>query len=110
MSATTNYLPATERAVAALGAQIASARRELGWTQEELAGRLGVTRHLVARIEAGSLATTIGVAFEAAVICGVQLFGVDAAELGHVVERERARVALLPARVRTRVPVISNDF
>lgn len=110
MSTSKSYLPATEFAAATLGAQIVAARRQLGWTQDELAGRLGVTRHLVARIEAGSLSATLGVAFEAAVTCGVQLFGVDATELSRVADRERDRVALLPARVRMRVPVIPNDF
>ena len=103
-------LPATERAAAALGAQIVAARRELGWTQSQLAGRLGVTRHLVAKVEGGSTSATIGVALEAAIVCGVRLFGADRDDLPLVAEREQARAALLPASVRHRTPVIPNDF
>lgn len=104
------YLPATREALAALGAQIAAARRELRWTATELAGRLGVTPSVVSRIEAGAPGTAIGTVLEAAVVCGVPLFGVDARDLGTVADRERARVALLPQRVRPRTPEISDDF
>lgn len=76
------YLPATLDAVQALGAQVAAARRELGWTAAELAGRLGVTPALVSRIEKGAPGTAIGTVLEAAVVCGVPLFGVDATDLG----------------------------
>lgn len=105
-----SYLPATEQAAAALGAQIAAARRELGWTQEQLAGRLGVTRHLVARIEGGSPSAGLGVALEAAIVCGVPLFGVEREELSRVARHEQDRAALLPARVRQRTPAVPHDF
>jgi transcriptional regulator with XRE-family HTH domain len=104
------YLSATEQAAVALGAQIAGARRELGWTQDQLAGRLGVSRQLVAKIEGGSTGATLGSVLEAAIVCGVQLFGVGRDDLPLVAERERARAALLPSRVRHQTPAISNDF
>lgn len=105
-----SYLPATREAVNALGAQIAAARRELGWTAQDLAQRLGVTAQLVGRIERGSAGTSIGTVIEAAVLCGIPLFGVDAADLGQVAGRARARLALLPERVRPRVLELDNDF
>lgn len=104
------YVPATLEAVEALGAQIAAARRELGWTAADLAGRLGVTPQLVGRIERGSPGTAIGTVLEAAVVCGVPLFGVDAAHLGRAADQARARLALLPERVRVRTPELDNDF
>lgn len=104
------YLPASREALDALGAQIAAARRDLGWSATDLAGRLGVTRSVVSRIEVGAPATAIGTVLEAAVVCGVPLFGVDARDLSAVADRERARVALLPRRVRPRTPWISDDF
>ena len=104
------YLPATEQAAVALGAQIARARRELGWTQDDLAGRLGVSRQLVARIEAGSPSSSLGSVLEAAVLCGVRLFGVDSADLTLIAENERSRAALLPNRVHAKPVVIPNDF
>jgi transcriptional regulator with XRE-family HTH domain len=104
-------LPSTRAALAALGAQIAVARRELGWTAADLAERLGVTAKVVTRIERGEPGTAIGTVFEAAVICGVPLFGVEAAGLADVAERERARLALLPQRVRRPgVTEVSDDF
>lgn len=107
---THTYLPATLDALGVLGAQIAAARRELGWTAEDLAGRLGVSAPLVSRIENGKPTTQIGTAFEAAVICGVPLFGDGTAGLAAVARRERDRVALLPSRVRRRPVQIANDF
>lgn len=104
------YLPATESALAVLGGQVAVARREIGWTAGELAERLGVTPALVARIERGAPTTSIGTVFEAAVLCGVPLFGVDATELGDLAQRQRDRVALLPARVRSSAKPVANDF
>ena len=103
-------LPATQAALVALGAQIATARREAGWTAAELAERLGVTPPVVTKIEKGSPTTTIGVVFEAAVVCGVPLFGAAPHELADVASRQRDRLALLPARVRRRAQPVSDDF
>jgi transcriptional regulator with XRE-family HTH domain len=103
-------LPGSADALAALGAQIAVARRELGWTAAQLAERLGTTRALVARIERGAPGTAIGTVFDAAVICGVPLFGAEEGELSRIAEVGRARLALLPARVRARATVIDDEF
>ncbi|SDS83879.1 Helix-turn-helix [Nocardioides scoriae] len=94
----------------ALGLQIAVARRELGWTAAELASRLGVTKQTVLRIENGSPNTAIGTALEAAVLCGIALFGPDPHDSARVADQERARLALLPARVRLNTPELDNDF
>ena len=94
------YLPATEHALSALGAQVAAARRQAGWTTADLAERLGVSRNLITRIEQGAPGTAVGTVLEAAVVCGVPLFGAEPDQLGRVAETERARLALLPERVR----------
>lgn len=104
------YLPATLDALSALGALIAAARRELGWSARELAGRLGVQPAVVSNIEKGAPGTAIGTVLEAAVVCGVPLFGADAADLGDVADRARTRLALLPRRVHRRTPEIPDDF
>jgi transcriptional regulator with XRE-family HTH domain len=104
------YLPATRRALEALGAQVGVARRELGWTAAELAERLGVNPQLIGRIEKGAPGTAIGTVFEAAILCGVPLYGVEASGLDEVAHRERDRLALLPARVRSRAPEVDDDF
>jgi transcriptional regulator with XRE-family HTH domain len=104
------YLPETRNALAILGAQIAAARRELGWTAAELAERVGVSAPLISRIENGRPTSQIGTVFEAAILCGVPLFGEDRADLGAVARSERNRLALLPARVHHRPTVIDNAF
>lgn len=107
---TRSYLPTTQHALNVLGAQIATARRELDWTAAELAERLGVTRQLVGRIERGAPGIAIGLVFEAAVLTGVPLFGVDPADLEDVADRQQARLALLPARTRSSKVEVSDDF
>lgn len=103
-------LPETQSALAALGAQIGIARRELGWTAAQLGERLGTSRALVARIERGAPGTAIGTVLDAAVLCGVPLFGVDAGGMARVAVVEQARLALLPARVHPRATTVDDDF
>ena len=103
-------LPASTAALAILGAQIAAARREVGWTAAELAGRLGVSAPLVSRIEQGHPSVQIGTVLDAAVLCGLPLFGADPAELSRLVGAERNRLALLPSRVRNPRLELSDDF
>jgi transcriptional regulator with XRE-family HTH domain len=110
MKRSRTYLPSTEHALTVLGAQIAIARRELGWTVAEFAERLGVNVELIGRIEKGAPTTAVGTVFEAAVICGVPLFGADPADLPDLAGRQRAELALLPARVRPSSPEVSDDF
>ncbi len=105
-----DYLPATLDALSALGAQIGVARRELGWSSADLADRLGVGAAVVSRIEQGVPGTSVGTVLEAAVLCGVPLFGVDATELHTVAEHTRTRLALLPQRVRVSAKEIPDDF
>jgi transcriptional regulator with XRE-family HTH domain len=38
-----------------LGQRIRDRRRELGWTQEELARRLGVRQNVISRLESGTV-------------------------------------------------------
>ncbi len=107
---TRSHLPATKAAVTALGAQIAAARRGLGWSAAELAQRVGVGAAVISHIENGRPTVAIGTVFEAAVLCGVPLFGVDRDDLGRVAEVTRARLALLPASVRSPRAEIDDDF
>lgn len=107
---TRSYLPTTQHALSLLGTQIAIARRELGWTAAEFAERLGVNAELVSRIEKGAPTTAIGTVLEAAVLCGVPLFGVDPTDLRDLSERQRTQLALLPQRVRAKSTPVSSDF
>ncbi|MDQ1294233.1 MAG: hypothetical protein QG608_2116 [Actinomycetota bacterium] len=105
-----SYLPTTTHALCVLGSQIASSRRELGWTAADLAERLGVNVQLIGKIERGSPSTTIGIVFEAAILCGVPLFGTDPSDLTDLAARERTRLALLPARVHRKKVQVSDNF
>lgn len=51
---------AVRQAVARLGANIASARVNRRWRQEDLAAKAGVTRGVIIRVEAGHLGVGIG--------------------------------------------------
>jgi transcriptional regulator with XRE-family HTH domain len=113
MKKTLTHLPATTYALKTLGAQIAVARKELGWTAAELAERLRVTPNLVSRIENGAPSTGIGTVLEAAVLCGIQLFETNPEDLramAAVAQTEQLRLALLPTRTRRKLAKVPNDF
>ena len=64
-----------------LGAQIQAARRERRWSQAELAGRAGITKPTLGKIESGDLGVAIGTVFEVATLVGVPLFHEDPVRL-----------------------------
>ena len=103
-------LPVTQDALAILGAQIAAARREIGWTAAELAARVGVSAPLISRIENGYPTSQIGTVFDAAVLCGVPLFSPDPTTVGRLAQAERTKLALMPRRVRSRSVELDDDF
>ncbi|GEP33452.1 transcriptional regulator [Nocardioides szechwanensis] len=103
-------LPATLDALAVLGAQIAAARREVGWTAAELAERVGASAPVISRIENGHATTQIGTVFDAAVLCGVPLFTPDAVTLSRLAASSRTQLALLPSRVRPQRVDLDDDF
>jgi transcriptional regulator with XRE-family HTH domain len=102
-------MPTTRAAVALLGAQIAVARKERGWTAAGLAERVGVQPQTIGRLERGEPTVALGVAFEAAVVVGVPLFAADEGELPALAAAARQRLALLPARV-AKPPVVGDNF
>lgn len=104
------YLPTTTAAVEALGAMVAEGRRQRGWTAAALAARLGTSEPTLRRIERGEPGVAIGLFFEAAVLCGVELFSAPPGELDRVAREAKLRVAVLPARVRSSPVVIDDDF
>lgn len=104
-----SFTPHTLDAAQVLGAQIAQARRERGWTAEELAERVGVSARTVSSLERGSPTVALGTVFEAATMLGVSLFGVEGPELARLARQGRDTLALLPSRVyRRRKPARDN--
>lgn len=98
---------ASQDALMVLGTQIRRARHQQGWTQTDLAGRIGVTQKTMYAIETGSPTVSIGSVFNAAFTVGVNLFGLDGADLARARRQGEETLALLPARVMH--PIAKDD-
>lgn len=108
MARARTLLPETEDALAILGMQVAAGRRRRGWTEAELAERVGVSAKTLRKVEAGDPTVALGTAFEAAALVGVPLF-TEADRLAESRDREAHRLAVLPGRVR-RDDQVDDDF
>jgi transcriptional regulator with XRE-family HTH domain len=96
--------PSTRSSLTDFGRLLATTRRERGWTQTELASRVGVSVSTLLSIEKGAPGTAIGTVFEVATILDVPLFGdLDRDLLDQ-------RFALVPARVRRPRVQLNDDF
>ena len=104
------YLPAAAAAATALGSMVSAGRRQRGWTAAEFAERLGVSAQTLRRLENGSPTVAVGLVFEAALLCGVDLFSTPSDQLDRLARDAQLRVALLPARVRPAPVSIDDDF
>ena len=98
----------TTDAARLLGLQVQEGRRLRGWTQAELAERVGVSVVTLSKVERGDPSVALGTALESAVLVGVPLFTGDAAGLRSAERQLGERLALLPERVRARP--IDDDF
>lgn len=107
---TRTYSPESRSALSTLGALVAAGRRRSGWSGSELAARLGVDAKTVTRIEHGVPTVAAGLVFDAAVLCGVELFDAAPHELPARERRAAAELALLPARTRSADVDVSDDF
>jgi DNA-binding XRE family transcriptional regulator len=100
------YLRPTRDAVELLGKLIRLGRKERKMTEEDLAGRAGISRRTLQKIERGDLKCEIGLVFEVANLVGVKLFGdEESVNLYRNKNRIDAILALLPKRVRSIVKV-----
>ncbi len=93
-----NISKPARQAVSILGQMIRAARLQRNMTAEELATRTNVSRGVIQRIEAGELGTSIGAAFEAAVVLGIPLFDIPTNALGDRLKHQQEITALLPRR------------
>jgi transcriptional regulator with XRE-family HTH domain len=100
----------TRHAAELLGQLIQIKRKERGLTSQELATRAGISRSLLQRIEKGDLSCSIGAVFEAASICGVELFEADGNKLKTHLSRSQEKLSLLPNSVRKKVKAVKDDF
>ncbi len=76
----------------------------------ELAERVGTTEFTLGKVERGDPTVSLGVAFEAATLVGVPLFNEDPSRTTLDIDRVRARIALLPHRIRARKEDVRDDF
>lgn len=101
MGSTKPLRPETLEAARLLGGRVALARRERRWTLAELAERVGVSVVTIRKVERGDPSVALGTAFEAASLLGVALFHPDPAMRSAEREVVTARLAVLPATVRS---------
>ena len=100
---------ASDDALRVLGNQIKTARKSRGWTVADLAARIGVNPRTVSAIEDGSPSVSVGNVFNAAFVIGVNLFGLEGADLARARRQGEETLALLPARVRKPIMKESAD-
>lgn len=106
-----NYARYTIAAVSVLGNLIQVERKSRKMTAQEFAGRLGVTRGTVQRLERGDPKVELGVAFEACTVLGIRLFDEDLGGITFRNEDLQKRLTLLPKYARPRRKIaIDNDF
>ncbi|WP_460832997.1 helix-turn-helix transcriptional regulator [Nocardioides hungaricus] len=91
---------ASRDALSVLAAQVKRARLERGWTQRDLAARLGVDARTLSAVENGSPNVAVGTVFNAAFTVGVNLFGLEGDDLALARRRGEETLALLPKQVR----------
>ena len=101
------YSAATRQLCALLGSEVARVRRERRWSQAELAERIGVSLGTLSAIERGSTSVSLGSAFEAAYVLGLDLFGGTEAAAARAADNRRV-LQLLPQRVRE--ANVDDDF
>lgn len=93
-----------------LGKQIKLGRKQLKWTEKELAERAGISRATLQKIEQGNMNCAIGLVFETAALVGITLFETDKIPLIMQHERSNDKLALLPKSIRQTKKVIDDNF
>ena len=97
-------------AIALLGHSIRVARIERKLRMDDAAGRAGLSRALLRRIETGDPGASIGAVFEVAAVVGVPLFEVERGRLANRIAHQSEKLALMPAAVRRPRGQIDDDF
>lgn len=104
------YSRVTREATELLGKLIRLGRKERKMTENELAGRAGISRATLQKIEHGDLKCEVGLFFEVATLVGVKLFGAEDSQAVSIhLDRINDKLALLPQSIRTSVKV-DDDF
>lgn len=105
------YSRYTLEALRLFGKEIELARKAKKITAEALSEKCGVSRATLRKIERGEATTEIGIAFEAAAVVGIRLFGSENAQsLREAFSRSGDKAALLPQRVRLKGTKVDDAF
>lgn len=94
-------------ALTLLGEQIRAARIGRGWTQANLAERIGSQQKTISAIENGQPGVRIGTVFQAALMAGVPLFETSTTNAALLT---LPHPALLRRRARPTQPDVDDDF
>ncbi|SEH12790.1 DNA-binding transcriptional regulator, XRE-family HTH domain [Sphingopyxis sp. YR583] len=104
-----SYARYTLAAATLLGQNVALERRNRKMTAQDLADRLGITRHTLRRIEQGDPKVELGLAFEACTLLGIALFGGDRGRIEQEIRTGARHLALLPQAARPRSAKGNDD-
>lgn len=100
----------TKITVSYLGNLIKLARKESGFSQEELAERINGSRSLIQRIESGNIKVSIGSVFEACFVLGIPLMGCDKEHVNNLSRMISYMNKLIPDGIPNRNIVVDDDF
>lgn len=104
------YSRYTREAATLLARQIQLGRKQRKWTEHELAGRAGISRATLQKIEKGDLSVAVGLVFEVAALVGVTLFDAQGGSLAGHIARTDDKLALLPSAMRSRRKPVDDEF
>jgi len=93
-----------------LGEMIRLSRRESGMTAQELARRAGISRTTLYNIEKGRPGTDVGIAVEAALAAGVNLFEARQRPPSGALESLHAPSPMFPRRIYENRRPVFDDF
>lgn len=99
----------TKNTVKYLGNLIRIARKEHGYTQQELAERMGISRMTVVRIESGATEVSIGSVFEACFLLGIPLLGCDEKHINNLTRMLSYMNRFIPERITNKF-IMDDDF
>lgn len=110
MATSRHYSAYSRDAARLLGGLIRLCRKEKRWTETELAGRAGISRATLQKIEKGDMSCKLGLVFEVAYLAGLELFQNDGEGLDNELERVNDKLLLLPKSIRERRQEVDDDF
>lgn len=104
------YARYTLEGIAVLGKMIRQGRKQRQMTEHDFAGRLGIARSTLQRVEQGDPKVEIGIMFEAAALVGVKLFDSDEKGVTTLSARLDDRIAVLPKHIYKTGKKVIDEF